>query len=75
MKKHVSRNHYDIAIANAKGKKSWPFFRDHLLNRKNKDVVVPSNLIADTISLYLTFLVMFSKSSDYTKTLTCKNGD
>lgn len=42
---------------------------------KYKGVTVPLNLLTDAVSLYLMFLVMFSKSSDYTKTLTGNNCD
>lgn len=74
IRKYVSRSHYDIPTANTKGKMQ-PIFRDYLLHIKYKDATVQSSLITDMIPLYQTFLVMFSKSSDYIKTLTCSSFD
>lgn len=74
MRKYVSRSHYDILIANTRGK-SQPIFRDYLLHKKYKDIIAQSSLMINMILLYQTFLVMFSKSSDYIKTLTCSSSD
>lgn len=47
----------------------------YLLKKKYKDIIIPSDLITDTISLYLIFLGMFLRSYGYTKAFTCNSCD